>query len=306
MPETPEFSVDLDALDAPESELTNAPEPAAAEPAAAAPETPEPKATPTPERVRDPATGQFTPQAPASMPDPVKAVEPEHAKVVPLPVLLEERRAARREIEEAQRKTMELEQRLKALESPPAPEPSFTDDPKAYIDAKVNQVQEMVKPIEQKAEVGAQQVQLQQFMRHVGSIEAEFVKENPDYYQALDHVRSIRRAELAEFYPQATPEQIVQQIDREELEKAAILLQQGRNPSEAVYRVAKAYGFQKPAAPAAAAPARPNVPQAPVGDPGATLGSGGGALDDGQEIVDGDDDAEMLQSAIAERFGRRR
>lgn len=305
MPETPEFSVDFDALDAPESELISAPEPAAApEPATAAPAAPEPKAEAA--RERDPATGQFTPQAPASMPDPVKAVEPEPAKVVPLPVLLEERRNARREIDEAHRKTMELEQRLKALESPPAPEPSFTDDPKAYIDAKVTQVQEMVKPIEQKAEVGAQQVQLQQFMRHVGTIEAEFVKENPDYYQALDHVRSIRRAELAEFYPQATPEQIVQQIDREELEKAAILLQQGRNPSEAVYRVARAYGFQKPAAAAAAAPARPNVPQAPVGDPGATLGSGGGAPDDGQEIVDVDDDAEMLQSAIAERFGRRR
>lgn len=304
MPETPEFAVDFDALDAPESELIT-PEPAAPEPAAAP--APEPKDEAAVERVRDPATGQFTPQAPASMPDPVKAVEPEHSKVVPLPVLLEERRNARREIDEAHRKTMELEQRLKALESPPAPEPSFTDDPKAYIDAKVTQVQEMVKPIEQKAEVGAQQVQLQQFMRHVGGIEAEFVKENPDYYQALDHVRSIRRAELAEFYPQATPEQIVQQIDREELEKAAILLQQGRNPSEAVYRVARAYGFQKPAAPAAAAPARPNVPQAPVGDPGATLGSGGGAPeDDAASALDGDDDAELLQSAIAERFGRRR
>ena len=205
---TPEMSLDLESLDAPETELLNVeptPEPAAA---------PEPKAEAAP---RDPATGQFTPQAPASMPDPVKAVEPEPAKVVPLPVLLEERRNARREIDEAHRKTMELEQRLKALESPPAPEPSFTDDPKAYIDAKVTQVQEMVKPIEQKAEVGAQLVQLQQFMRHVGTIEAEFVKENPDYYQALDHVRSIRRAELAEFYPQATPEQIVQQIDREEI-----------------------------------------------------------------------------------------
>ena len=296
----------FETLDAPESELLNA-EPAP-EPEAPAPEPAEPAepAPPTATRERDPATGQFLPQAPAAAPDPVKAAEePAHERpqVVPLAAHLEERRRLQAEL-------AEMRERLSKIENPPKapePEPDFLEDPKGYVDAKVERAQATLKQVEQKAEMGAQEAQLNRFLQHVGAIESDYVKQTPDYYDALAHVRHARSTQLAEMFPQATPEQITQQIRTEELQAAAALLQQGRNPSEVVYQMAKkVYGYA-PKPTAAPTLARPAVPQAPVGDPSATLGAPGGAPESGDEAeLAGDDDINVvLNAALSERFKRR-
>jgi len=294
----------FESLDAPEAELLNVdPEPA---PSAPEPEPAEPAAPPAATRERDPVTGQFLPSAPAAAPDPVKAVEePAHEKpqVVPLAAHIEERRRMQAEL-------AELRDRLAKIESPPKapePEPEFIDDPKGYVDAKVGRAMESMKQVEQKAEVGAQEAQLNRFLQHVGAIEADYVKQAPDYYDALGHVRQARMTQLTEMFPQATPEQITQQIRTEELQAAAALLQQGRNPSEVVYQMAKkVYGYA-PKPTAAPTLARPAVPQAPVGDPSATLGAPGGAPESGDEAeLAGDDDINVvLNAALSERFKRR-
>ncbi len=120
----PEFLPTLDVTDeefdstppAPEPEAEPAP---AAEPAAAAP-------APAPAAPRDPATGQFLAQPPASMPDPVKAAEapkPEEPeqRVIPLAAHLEERRQLRAEI-------AKLHDRLAKIETPPKAEEPPPDD----------------------------------------------------------------------------------------------------------------------------------------------------------------------------------
>jgi hypothetical protein len=122
---------------------------------------------------------------------------------------------------------------------------------------------------------------------------------------------------LTELFPQATQEQVAQQIRSEEIQAAANLMKQGRNPSETVYRLAKSYGYTPkapaaPAAPAVEAPRDPQtgrfvaVPQAPVADPTATLGSAGAAADtiDEGEMMDAERAEDILTIALRERFKR--
>lgn len=280
----------LDTIE-PEYETEPVPEPVA-----------EPVEEPVAERPRD-AEGKFVAQPPASLPDPVKAAE--EPKVIPLAALLEERRKFQAELSERDRRLQELETRVNEKLTPPEPEPDFIEDPKAYIDAKVEKAVQAVKQIEQKTtEVSAEQ-QITQVLTHVGSIEAEFVKSTPDYYDALGHIRQARTEQLQEIYPNATREQITQQLRQEEINTAVTFLQQGKNPSEAIYRMAsKVYGYQAKAA--APAVQRPVVPQAPVADPSHTLGSTGGApTDEEAGEQNSDDTGDVLREALAARFGKR-
>jgi len=271
-----------------------------------------PDATPTevtPERERDPTTGRFVPQPPASMPDPVKvaeqaAAEPapaEPQKVIPLGAHLAER-------DRWQSQVAELRERLAKLEPPPAPpkpEPDFIEDPKAYIDAKVERAQEALKQIEQKVAPVEQEAQINRLLSHVGAIEGEFVKQTPDYYEAVGHVRQARAEQLTMLYPDAPREQIFEALRREELTFAAQALQAGRNPSELAYQMAqRVFGYRPKAADAPPPPPRPKT-----GDPSATLGASGSAPDAGDidEVgrEDGDELRSTLDLAIKERFNRR-
>ena len=60
--------------------------------------------------------------------------------------------------------------------TPPEPEPDFIEDPKAYIDAKVEKAVQAVQKIEQQTTQVSAEQQINQVLNHVGSIEAEFVK----------------------------------------------------------------------------------------------------------------------------------
>lgn len=274
---------------------------------------PEPDST-TPEQVeraRDAITGRFTPQPPPTMPDPVKAAETadQGQKVLPLAAHLEERRRWQAEMRA-------LEERLAKIEhppEPPKPEPDFLEDPKGYVDAKTQKALDALQKVEQKIEPVQQQAQVQQFLQVVGSVEAEYVKQAPDYYDAIAHVRALRAEQLSLVYPQATREQIAQALQQEELQFAAQALQAQRNPSELAYQMAqRVYGYRpRTEAPAAAKPqaqAQAQTPS-PAGQPTATLGPSGAAPDvadlDEMGTNDGDDLRATLDVALRERFQRR-
>jgi hypothetical protein len=274
--------------------------------AEAAPETPP---EPTPDRARDAQTGQFVPQPPKDMPDPVKAAEApkEERQVLPLAAHLEERRAWRKSEEAKDEQIRQLNERLTRLEKPAevaAPEPDFIEDPKAYIDAKVGQVAETAKAIEQRAEALTQEQQVGRLVEALGSIESEFVKQTPDYYEALAQVREARSTQLSMLFPEATADQIRQTINREELQLGAQLLSQGRDPAATMYEQAKrVYGFRPKSAQPAPIPAPPASTR-PTGDPSATLGSSGGTAADGQlEELDGGDD-ETPEGVLKQLRGR--
>lgn len=306
--------LNFESLDVPDTEILNAPE-----------STPE-AAPPVPivetaERARDPSTGQFVAQAPA--PDPIAAATPPapaapaapvpvapvpEPRVIPLAAHLEERSRWKQENAELARRLEEVNARIGKLEAPAQPDPEFVEDPKGYVDAQAAKTAKQLEELRAEATNIQNQQRFGQFMNEVSNKEADFVRKNPDYYDALGHVRALRTEQLRDLYPEATAEQIQQTISQEELTVAAQLLQIGKNPAESVYKTAKIYGYKpKDAAPPAPAAAAPNIPKAPVADPGSTLGSSGGPGDPDEVTDEQDFTAEAAATqALRERFGARR
>lgn len=318
--------LDLASLDMQEGEAPAAP--ATPDPAPAAPA--EPASQP-----RDPATGQFAsaqPAAPAAPATPAPAAAPAPApaapaaaadpnanRVVPLAAHLAERTRWQQRDEQRQRELQALNERIAALE-PKAAAPDFVEDPKGYVDAQTQAARDELKGLKDQAEQLQQQQQFGRFTQELGGHEAAFVQQNPDYFDALGHVRNIRMQQLSLMYPTATPEQIQQAIGQEELNAAYVFMQQGRNPAECAFEMAKALGYQRaappappappaaaPAAPAAAAPPPPPIPRAPVGDPSQTLGSSAAPSEEDEAGLgdEGDDGLANVNAALHERFGTR-
>ena len=195
-----------------------------------------------------------------------------------------------------------------------APPPDFEKDPKGYVDSlgskfesALSELKKTSETLTQTADAATRQAQQVQFTQQLGTVEAAFVAQTPDYHEALAHVRNIRAQQLAMIYPQAKPEQIAQAIGQEELTAAFQLTQQGRNPAEFAYQYAKTLGYTKkaptPTPPAAAAPAAaPAIEQL---SPAATLGTGGGAPGTSADEVQGDG-YEAFDRAFADVFGSRK
>lgn len=235
----------------------------------------------------------------ASDSEPAKA--PLKQDVVPQQALHEAReqnrqlRAKIAELEALPRLTAEDAQLLKELREqrakpPEERDPDFLQDPKGYIDAKERKIAAALKKLEegdtQRKQAEEQQRQQQQqiaaIVTNVQHHEAAFVKETPDYHDALTHARNVRSQQLKMMFPQATDAQISQQISMEELSAAAQILQSGGNPAEFVYNYARTLGY---------AP-KPKGKQ-PDKSAARTLGSGGS---DAQP--DGDDDSDDPNSEI--------
>lgn len=248
----------------------------------------------------------------ASDSEPAKA--PLKQDVVPQQALHEAReqnrqlRAKIAELEALPRLTAEDAQLLKELREqrakpPEERDPDFLQDPKGYIDAKERKIAAALKKLEegdtQRKQAEEQQRQQQQqiaaIVTNVQQHEAAFVKETPDYHDALTHARNVRSQQLKMMFPQATDAQISQQISMEELSAAAQILQSGGNPAEFVYNYARTLGY---------AP-KPKGKQ-PDKSAARTLGSGGS--DAQPEDDDGDDpNSEFLaaQSELKKAFKRK-
>lgn len=241
-------------------------------------------------------------------------------KLVPLAALHESRekiRALTSQIEELKkqpqlsdedRETLKELKAQRAAAKEPKP-PDFLEDPKGYIDAQAKQTQDALKQLKEgeakRTEAEQQQQQVQQIVTTTLAKESEFVKTTPDYGDALNHLRNVRGQQLKMLYPQATDQQIQQQIGREELTAAAQILQVGGNPAEFAYNYAKTMGYAPKAQPATngiAAAAAAATDQKPDKDAVRTLGGGGGADKEPENA----DPMPEFTAALRERFTRRR
>lgn len=83
--------------------------------------------------------------------------------------------------------------------------------------------------------------------------EAEFSKSNPDYFEALEHSRNIRREQIRIFAPEADAAAIDGEMTRQELASAFGMLTSGQNPAERAYAYAKTLGYTPKQAAALAA-----------------------------------------------------
>jgi len=197
----------------------------------------------------------------------------------------------------------DLRAQKKAAQEPK--DPDFLEDPKGYVDANVKKTAEQVKTLREEneriAQERQQQQQVNQILSGVQQHEQTFLKTTPDYHQAIDHIRTVRASQLQMLYPQATPQQIQQQIANEEIGAAAQVLRAGGNPAEFAYNYAKTVGYQPKAATQNADGT--NGEAKPDKDAVRSMGGGGGATKDDQD--EGNAMPELAQ-ALAERFGVKR
>lgn len=229
-------------------------------------------------------------------------------RTIPLAAHLEERRALKAELDAVRAEIAALKNPPKA----PAPEPDYTADPKAYTDHKVQSVLEKLQAteqaatqklqtVEQTAQQVAQQTEQNNFLQAVSAAEQEFIKTQPDYIDAVNHIRQVRFKQIQMFNPEVTPEQAMQVIRDEEIGMAMQLARSGRNPITTAYDLAKAYGYQpKQQQQQAAAVELPKVPGPKQLPPDQTLGTGA-ATETGE-----DDGKDPFETAFSEMFKPRK
>lgn len=181
-------------------------------------------------------------------------------------------------------------------------EPDFLADPKAYVDTKVaaalKVLDEAKKESTETKQKLTQKEEVEAVFRATASQEAVFVQTQPDYPQALQHIRAVRTQQLNMMFPDATAEQVSQHIAFEELSTARTLISQNKNPAEFAYQYAKTMGYSAAKAPDQKPAAKPIDKSA-----ARTMGSGGG---DG--APEAEDDGAMpaeFGQALQERFKRK-
>jgi hypothetical protein len=276
-----------------------------------APDAPEPKVDadagkePVDAKGKEPAKGEAG-KEPAKEPEKAK----EEPKTIPLAAHLEERARHKQELEQLRRDHAAIRAELEGLKKPkdaPPAEPVFNAaDPKPYVDQKVGAVLKQLETgtaeLKKTAEEARSEAGFARFQQTLQSTEQQFLAQNPDYYDALTHLRTIRIQELSTLHPDATQEQIMSAMHREELQLAHQLMSVGRNPHQVAYQLAKSRGYARKEASGAAA-VLPEVPKQKQLPPDQTLGTGSGAPNAGETFLDDD---EVFDKAFSEVFGRKR
>jgi hypothetical protein len=166
---------------------------------------------------------------------------------------------------EAERKERLLEERTNlilqrftappAVPTQPAPQapaiPSFEEDPAGHILGQVRQqgaiLGELVQAVTGQARQSEASQGVQQLTVRAAAMEREFATANPDYDKASSHLFEMRRQELMAA-GWTDPAEIQTMMANEATGLAARAIQQGRNPAEVVYQLAKLRGYVPPAA----------------------------------------------------------
>lgn len=193
-------------------------------------------------------------------PEPVEEKEKGHS--VPLPFMLREREARKETEKELERVKESANSELAALKEQlielrakvqPDKVPDPEEDPAAFLqhqqETQSKQINEKIETLSSKIEQSeaekAQQAQLQQVQSQIAMRESEFVKEAPDYYDALNHVRNIQFNHLTQ--NGWTEERATQYIVQQEFQEAMSLSQLGYNPAQMIYdKAQREYGYSRP------------------------------------------------------------
>lgn len=225
---------------------------------------------------------------PETTAEPTAEQRPEQERKVPLAALHEERNKRRelaQKLEAAELRQAELEsrveQRLAALQrAQEPPPPSFEEEPARHLKHGLDQVTQILTAQQQREQQEhAQREQtsrVQQVAQLVTRAEAEFVTQKPDYLEAVNYVRDLRRQEFEAMG--ADPESAMQQATREMVEGALQNAARGVNPSQLVYRMAELRGYK----PKAQQPSDEQKFQAQAKGTAAARSLGGGGAASGQ------------------------
>jgi hypothetical protein len=179
-------------------------------------------------------------------------------KVVPLAALAEARRQAKEmrermaESEKASATAIaELNAKLERLANPPAPEPSFDENPAENLRQRQERLEAEQRAWNEERQRQAAETEAQTKQRQViayvntemEKAETEFTAKTPDYHDAVAYLRTVSEKNLKA--QGVTDPATIQRITYEQaLGMASTAIQQGLNPAEVAYQFAKNYGYQ--------------------------------------------------------------
>lgn len=197
------------------------------------------------------------------------AAEKPEKQTVPLAAHLEERNKLTARIDQLERRLQSTEvsgetqrelldnlRRLRAERKAETekieaePEIDYLEDPKGYVDSKLDKTLAELREAKEQGtkleQAQKQQAVMQQVVTNAASQEQAFVKETPDYYNALGRIREVMSSQLKLQYPDATDAQIQQTVAQRELAEAANILSRGGNVAQYAYQYAKTLGYTPP------------------------------------------------------------
>src|SRR5512139_1896187 len=221
---------------------------------------PDPAPPPEPESPELAAALAPEPEAPAEEP---KA----EAKHVPLAELLEERgrrKEAQARMDEMERRFQEYQARTQQviaerLAQQPQPEQApvdYNEDPIEYLRRQQETVAQNLQQLHQQQQAFVQQQQADRqwtaMRTAVTQAESAFAQKTPDYYDAVNHLKTTRRAQLE---AQGVPAQHIDQVlTQDAIAVASEAGRLGLSPAEYAYRIAMGSGYQPKAQRPAQAP----------------------------------------------------
>ena len=216
--------------------------------------------------------------------------KPKVEKVVPLSALHEARAQAkeyRRQAEEFRRQQSEMMQYMAQQQAwqnqqqqpKPAPIPEFQQDPLGNMRGEIGQTREQLQALVQNMTASQQQawqrdqqaVAEYQFRAAASQADAEFTAQEPDAPTGINFLKSQRVAQYEA--GGLSRQQAQQRMLQDERDLVAFCLQNGENPAERAYAMAKAAGY---------VPAKQKMAMQRDGQgstlPNASSGVGGGRL----------------------------
>jgi hypothetical protein len=255
------------------------------------PSSMEPETAEVVEEVKEEAVAEEQPLVEPTQP--VVEASEQKEKVVPYGALHEERerrKELQQEVQEYRERTRKIEeamQKLIEIQTPGMKEPTFEEDPLEAARIKIERLEQYTKQqqaqAEQQAQYQAQVAKQQQFLGKYHQDAQDFMKAAPDFQDAYKHLVNSRLNEYkASGYDDGMANRLLLE---DEMAIAGKAYQDGVNPAQRIYEIAKLRGYQKVAAPVA--PVTQNTDSDKLAQLEKTiqasksLGSSGGRVDKG-------------------------
>jgi hypothetical protein len=139
-----------------------------------------------------------------------------------------------------------IEAKLERLVNPAPAKPEFDKDPAGHLKSELEETRQTVQKLAESSQTSAKQQEQERAQREITvrtqAMEAEFVKSNPDYAEAIAHLQKVANANL-EAMGIEDPAQRAALVAQQSLGLAHQALQSGKNPAAVAYQLAKNYGY---------------------------------------------------------------
>lgn len=195
----------------------------------------------------EPEAQAETTQAEPAVTETPEPEKKEAEKYVPLAALHEERQRRKEMMAEVERLRRDHNELMERLKPKPEPPPDITVDPVTNIDQRLRAQEEYRQQLErqqlEQQESSQRAQQEQQFLATYHGVAQEFSAKTPDFMPAYQFLMKSREDELVASGVDAQTAKSM--ITSEEVFLVSQAFNQGANPAERIYKLAKARGFKQ-------------------------------------------------------------